>query len=259
MDSSSEYFPLQEEILGEILGKEVRRVNYQHIINGNRVVFIGENHSNASIRDHLGRNAQDLRVAGITHFVIEAPYNSEPTREVIARLNRGEILAIDELLSRNIELGPSYSRSARRAYAEMLLAISKVGIKIIPVDTTDLQEPVHENTNYFAAKKIADILDQEANSKIIVLYGGLHIGDTGIKPPQKSKYLLGDTIPSHLDKIDSSITHTSIFSIGGSVNYDKTFKSRVHEARLQNEEFVIQPPQSTPYKGFDLLLHLPER
>jgi len=140
-------------------------VDYSAIVGDNKVLFLGEIHSNSAIREHIQQHAANLKAAGITHYAIEAIDNGN---DIFERLNRGE--AVD--LSR-VDVGPG-----RRDYEAAILAMAAQGIKVVAVDIDQSTKPTKEEREAHMTGNLQKILQEDPNAKIAYLVGESHSSKT---------------------------------------------------------------------------------
>lgn len=204
--------------------KEIREknepVNYSKIVGQNRVVFLGENHNNHAIREHVLRHAQEIKDSGITHYAIEA---DEASNEVLEKLNNGEPVDIS-----NIDVGPG-----RASYEQAIRAMVRAGIKVVAVDIDQSKRPSKEGREQRLTDNLLNIL-QDPNAKVAVLIGAFHT----------SRNYASEGVNSLARRVsDLEIPSTNIRFTGGSETIPRNLTEPISRVFLGNTEFMLDLAQ----------------
>lgn len=138
-------------------------VDYSKILGDARVLFLGEDHHNFSIPDHIVDHAADLKKAGITHFAIEANADEE-NNDALEKLNKGEV--VDPL-----PFGLAAGTLGPYIYTDQIFEVSKQGIQIVAVD--ELQYRDAERRESTMTNRLLKIL-QDPNARVAFRVGLNH-------------------------------------------------------------------------------------
>lgn len=232
-----------DKIVSEIKDKH-QPVDYTQIVDGRRVIFLGEDHHNHSIRYHLVQHAPDLKKAGITHYAIEA---SETGNTVFGKLNKDESVDLSQ-----VDVGPG-----RKDYEEAITALATLGIKVVAVDVDRSTRPSKEEREARLTENINKLLQEDPNSKIAVLIGALHT----------SRYYVSGGVPSVGKRLmEAGVATVNVYFFGGEKVTPKVLTDATGQAGLAYQEFMLnfRPytiSDNTPYgKGeADWVIHLPQQ
>lgn len=207
-------------------------IDYRRILGENRVLFLGLNHFNFFVAEHVTRYARYLKELGITHYAIEAQPN---TADALARLNRGEGVDLSSvLLCPEISLAPQAHEAAARAFA-------KEGIIVVPVDMdlalyrgeADREEKIYNN--------IKAIIEKEPNARIAVLIGAAHASKSYLEEE-------GGSVRVRLNR--DNITTSSVCYTGGLDMYPQQFLAATYAAGAHEEDFVIHDNADGEHNSF---------
>lgn len=239
------------------VGKEIvaRRqpVNYTTILgNNSRILFLGDDHQDFAIRDHLVRYAQGVRAAGITHYAIEA-HADTPTKEAFAKLNQGEDV---DLLAVNV--CPIQTANVKMNYEAATRAIAALGIQIVPIDIKTKVREIREST---LAQNLLDILRVDSKARVAVLIGDGHtqrfelsfmMSALGVKP-------LGARVTK------AGYQTVNVTYIGGDRAIDPVswINSLARTENVAQEEFMLDTRSIKglplhPWVDADFIIHLPQ-
>lgn len=219
-------------------------VDYAQIIGDNRVLFLGEDHSNHAIRDHVASHAVDLKQAGVTHYAIEA---KDEGNAVFKRLNNGEAVDLS-----GVDVGPG-----REDYELAIRAMARQGIKVVAIDIDQSKKPSKEEREAHMAQKLNVILESGPNEKVAVLIGGNHT-------IRKYKSEGVESLAQRM--INTGVPVVVAQLAGGESQIPRSLLEAAQTAGLANQEFVLdlRPYQDSQYVIFgagnaDLAIHLPQR
>lgn len=235
------------ELIDRELTTNKKPVDYKTIIDGNRVLFLGETHENYPIRDHIATHAQDLRDSGITHYAIEALSSGADTFAKLARDPETDLSAVD--------VGPNPYEGARESYIGTIRAMARTGILVIPIDIQHEDPEVREQ---HLTDRVEAILRNNPNAKVAVLIGTMHtnrvVGTSDV--PHGSLPHLGY-------RISQQFSTVNVQFIGGTEKYNTLTKSS-RSLGLVKEEFMLdmRPYRETKNAPFsdgpaDYVIHLP--
>ncbi|MGW4132338.1 hypothetical protein [Amycolatopsis japonica] len=213
-------------------------VDWNTIVGNNRVVLLGEGHTNRSVRDFLSGQARAMREAGITHYGIEAP--AHPAFE---ELNAGRSASLS-----GVTVGPK----GFEGYELAILAMRAEGITIVPLD---LDQPVPSGgdaRDRHMADTIGRVLSQDPNAKIAALLGEQHT--------VKSRLSWGPTRAGAILHA-SQYPVTSVVFKGGNVSFGM-LAAAVRNKHAAGETFFadLRPHHAaggTLLTASDALIHLP--
>jgi len=221
-------------------------VDYSAIVGDNRILFLGENHSNTAIREHIQQHAVNLKNAGITHYAIEA---KDTGNEVFERLNKGE--AVD--LSR-VDVGPG-----RRDYEEAIQAMAAKGITVVAVDIDQSLKPTKEEREAHMTRNLQQILEENPDAKIAYLVGSFHT----------SKAVFSDGVISTRERLEEAgVSSTVVCFAGGNNDVPRVLTDAARKAGLTNREFMLDMRNYSDSKSSgvpfgagqtDYVIHLPQR
>ncbi|HQJ15686.1 MAG TPA: hypothetical protein PLJ26_04305, partial [Candidatus Omnitrophota bacterium] len=209
-----------------------QNIDYRSILGTSQVLFLGFNHFNFFVAEHIAAYAKLMKELGITHYAIEA---QPKTADAIARLNKGkEVDFGDILLCPEISLAPQAHVAAAAAFA-------KEGITVVPVDMdlADYQGDADREEKIY--KNIKAILDNNPGARIAVLIGAAHASKSYLKEE-------GGSVRLRLNR--DNIMTSSVSYTGGLDMYPVKFSAAVYRAGLHNEDFVIDENYSEPDGSF---------
>jgi len=215
-------------------------VRYETLFGGeSRVIFIGEAHNNSAIHRELRTQARELRNAGVTTFLVEA--NSDQD-ELYRLLNSGDFSRISET-----NLGPMNKEQR----TQMLQALQREGIKIIPIDDPrnyekrDRKDNDVQEREVYLAKRIQQIAASR-EGRVAVLIGLSHAARGG-----------NHTI-DFLER--DGINCRSVFFTGGRDQIPKIVTESARRSGIGYEKFMFQANgKNAPYGGkADYIVHLPQ-
>lgn len=266
----------RESIVQEIKEKK-QNVDYKKLLQGKKVLFLADNHSNFSIRLHIAKHARELREAGITHYAIEA---DEGGKDVFDRLNQGEEVDLS-----GVDIGPAESASglsklgeyARTAASGLTPSISfsespyegkkgdeyaireiaKQGIKVVPIDIDQSTKPSKEEREAHLTQGVSRILETNTEAKVAVLIGGYHT--------------LKRFEPEGVKSVGKRITEAdyptaTIQFTGGMSEIPRMVTDGAREAGVDNQEFLLDMQPYSDISGSvpfgagetDYAIHLPQ-
>jgi hypothetical protein len=141
-----------------------RSVDWNAVVGDHRAVLLGELHYNAPGREFLAGQARAMRVAGITHFGVEASPHS-----AFDELNAGRPVDLAQVGSRHLS-----------GYEQAIRAMNAVGITVVPLDMHRSAHPARDARDArdrHMADTIAGILSEGPSTKVAALLGSLHTGN----------------------------------------------------------------------------------
>ncbi|MEU2043443.1 hypothetical protein [Nocardia niwae] len=229
---------------GLVEALEYRRpVDWGELMRDNRILLLGEDHSNVAARHFLQEQAAALRAAGVTHYGIEAPHHP-----AIDALNAGLRPNLAE-----VRFGPGWA-----TYQEVVEAMAAEGIEIVPFDVTNPASPhgsaLRDVRESAMAKHIAEVMAADPSAKMVVLVGRLHI-TRDLAEWARTTGAYGHPLAARLT--DAGLTTRTVGVWGG--NDPLSVVERVHAA---DETFMADlPPRSDarsrpPLWEADAILHL---
>lgn len=251
-------------------------VDYKQLLQGKRVLFLADNHSNLSIRLHIAQHAQELKEIGITHYAIEA---DDRGKVVFDRLNQGEEVDLSGVdigragkaarLKRLSEftkmavsgLSPLDSfkeepHEGRKGDEYAIREIAKQGIKVVPIDMDQSGKPSSEEREVHLTKGITKILESDSEAKVTVFIGGNHT----------LKKYESEGVPSVGKRIaESGYPTITIRFTGGKSDMPRMITDGARAAGVQNQEFLLDMRPYADVSGFvpygvgetDFVVHLP--
>ncbi len=215
----------QENTVKEIKNRH-QPVDYTQVVADNRVLFLGENHRNHSIRRHLVQHARELKKAGITHYAIEA---NEGGNTIFEKLNRGESVDLSQ-----VDVGPG-----RTDYEDAIRALAALGIKVVAIDIDQRSRPSREEREARLTENINRILQENPNSRVAVLIGDSHT----------LRHHVSEGVPSVGKRLmEAQVPIVNIYFTGGKSLIPKLITSAVSRAGLDNHEFMLD---FRPYTNLD--------
>jgi hypothetical protein len=229
---------------GLVEALEYRRpVDWGELMRDNRILLLGEDHSNVAARHFLQEQAAALRAAGVTHYGIEAPHH--PAIDALNADLRPDLTGV--------RFGPGWE-----TYREVVEAMNAEGIKIVPFDVAQPASPhgsaLRDVRESAMAKHIAEVMTADPNAKMVVLVGRLHI----TRDPAEwaiTTGAYGHPLAARLT--DAGLTTKSVGVWGG--NDPLSVVERVHAA---DETFMADLPSRSdangrpPHWEADAILHL---
>jgi hypothetical protein len=233
---------ISPSVAAQELSAHRQDVDYRQILGDSRILFLGEDHSNHSIRSHVQRHAAQLREAGITHYAIEA---DEAGNEVFEGLNHGENVDLT-----SVDVGPG-----QEDYRAAILAMASQGIKIVAVDIDQSNRPSKEQREARLTENISRIVDSNPEAKVAILIGGFHAhrGRTSGFP----------YVAVRLE--DAGHPTRVVYFAGGEDNTPTSVTDAANQAGLAQTEFMLnmEPYVGEKYVPFgsgmcDYLIHLPQ-
>ena len=233
---------------GQYLLSIKQPVRYEVLLGGKpRIIFLGEAHTNSAIHRELQAQADGLRSAGITTFLIEA--NSDQGN-LFKLLNSGDFSLIYEtgLGPLGRQLGP-VNREQR---VQMVKVLHSEGIEILPIDDPINYEKKEltgrdslERDKYLARKVQEVAMSREG--KIAALVGSLHA-------IRGSDYSVIDLLERQ------GIECRSIFFAGGEGKTPEIVTESAKRYGIDREKFAFQVRGvKAPYGiNVDYIVHLPQ-
>ncbi|MGW4330321.1 WXG100-like domain-containing protein [Nocardia sp. NPDC004573] len=242
LSGSTDVFNAHDQPLRDAL--EYRRpVDWGELIRDNRILLLGEDHSNVAARQFLQEQAAALRAAGVTHYGIEAPHHP-----AIDALNAG--LRPDLT---GVRFGPGW-----KTYREVVEAMAAEGITIVPFDVAHPASPhgsaLRDVRESAMAKNITEVMAADPNAKMVVLVGRLHI----TRDPAEWAMTTGayaHPLAARLE--DAGLTSKTVGVWGGNDPL-----SAVEQVRASGETFMADLPSRGDADGrpprweADAILHL---
>ena len=261
----------------ETIAKEIKAkrqaVDYREIFKERQCIFLGDNHANSSIREHIGHNASNMKAAGVTHFAIEADDNGKP---VFDKLCQGEQVDLS-----NVDVGPAESAARLSKLGEMVRAaasgsalssdtndayagragdehvirsVAKVGLHIVPIDMDQSTKPTGEERERHLSDGLLRIYQQYPDAKVAVLIGGFHT----------LKRYKSEGIETVAQRVANAGYKTaSVQFAGGRSDSPMNMTEGARNAGVANEEFIIdlnpyKTSRSVPYGPgeADYVIHL---
>lgn len=237
------------EINPETIHLKQLSVDYGRILGNAKVLFLGEDHHNYAIPDHIEDHAPDFKKAGITHFAIEANAEEE-NNAVLEKLNKGEEV---DRLPESLTAGTL----TPYIYEGQILAIAKQGIQIVAVDELQFDDP--ERREAFMANSLLKIL-QEPHARVAFRVGLDHANR--IKE-------IKEGVPSVASRLSNAgIPIKVVDFVGGevAVSSDESrfelLSENIRNAGLARKEFMLDakdnPDLPLEVTGADFYIHLPE-
>jgi len=229
------------DVVGEHLAAIKQECNYETLVGGEaRIIFFGETHSNSPIHRDIQSQARNLRKAGVTRFLVEAP-DSQKQRELFSLINSGDLSRIDET-----NVGP-LSRTSR---VQMIEALQHAGIEILPIDDPrqydrETRESREEREEYITQR--TEEITQKRKGKVVVLIGRHHAdrGTTSAVGMLEARKRKCRTVlfTGGLDEIPTIVTRSA------------------QKAGIASKKFMFQAKEvSAPFGGkADWLVHLPQQ
>ncbi len=218
-------------------------VDYKKIVGDSRVLFIGEQHYNYKIREHITNHSVQLKAAGVTHYAIEA---RPSTNWALRKLNDGRDVDLS-----GIDLGPgkgpTYERAIRTLVSE--------GIKIFAVDLNVYKNHSAEERESHITSNIKKILDMGSDVKVAVLIGELHA--------HKEALIYG--VPTTNERlVKDGIQTVAVNFVGGASSGPLILMDSVVKAGLNAREFMIEVASSeivaVKYRpSADFVIYLPRK
>ncbi|QLZ69492.1 hypothetical protein FOLKNPGA_02286 [Legionella sp. PC1000] len=206
---------------------------------------MGEVHagdSGSPFRDFGIEVMPQLAKAGATHLAIEAPDDRG-----VDSFNKTGVLnpkALPELLQDNNYIG-------------LLQSVRNSGLQIITVDNGDPDSPVSRNQQM--VDKIANILKQNANAKIVFWVGSTHLKILGKPDEFSAGYLLHKMYPNEMVSIYGDMDWLDIPS--ALVHASKGAKTPIALSPVQAKSIGDLPAGASGYhlKNFDLIITFPKK
>lgn len=227
------------ELIDRELTTKRKPVDYKTIIDGNRVIFLGETHENYPIRDHIVAHAQEFRDSGITHYAVEALSSGADTFANLVSNPDTDLSAVD--------VGPNPYEGARDSYISAIRAMARTGIQVVPID----RQTDPETREQHLTDQIDALLKKNPNAKVAVLIGTIHTNRT-----------VGTMV--HLgNRISQRYSTVNVGFVGGTEKFNPITKSS-RRLGLVDEEFMVdmRPYRETKNVPFsegpaDYVIHLP--
>lgn len=202
--------------------------------NSDRVIVIGELHDDLSVKEELVSHMQDIRKAGITHIALEALSTNFQYLLDAYQQNDKYADVVDSVLRR-------YWGWLPRAYMDVIQSAKKSKLKLVAIDQPPEQAVPfnYDQHDQYMADGLAQILEQEPASRILVLAGNLH-AETG--------------------KLPTLLKSEGIKSTSYVFNDDRCglFRFMAQEAGLDSKRFMLfLPPNNT--LRFNGYIHIPSQ
>lgn len=140
-----------------------RPVDWNAVVGENRVILLGEAHSNVAIRSFLAAQARSMREAGITHYGIEAP-----PHPAFDELNAGRMVDLT-----GVSVGPGFP-----GYEQTIRAMRNAGITVVPLDLDQSLPLAADARDRHMADTITQIVSQDPDAKVVALLGRFHSGNS---------------------------------------------------------------------------------
>jgi hypothetical protein len=233
----------------EILRSKILPVDYARILGNATILFLGENHHNFSIPDHVEGIAPDLKKAGITHFAIEADAD-DTNNAALELLNRGE--DIDRL-----PFGLAAGTLSPFIYVAQIRAMAKEGIQVVAVDQLQYDDP--EKRESFMTSQVLKIL-QDPSVKLAFRVGLDHANR------RKDVEEGVSSVATRLSK--EGFTISVVDFVGGDevITSDEprleSLKERIRKMGLAEQEFMFDmktnPTLFPNDSDADYYIHLPQ-
>ncbi|HUD20328.1 MAG TPA: hypothetical protein VMR81_07840 [Patescibacteria group bacterium] len=228
----------------EELSKAAHPVDYPQMVNGSKVLMLGETHGNERIGDHLIAHISELQKLGFTHYVIEAPVSSK---------------AVIDTLKTDPELDLSTTRLGPDSdyyYQQIVRAMVHAGVEVVPI----AMEKHNGRQDYekIMVSNFTALLKDRAVNKVVTLIGGGHV----VKNPFPGPELSLDVAPQ---LIKSGVSVSSAQLVGGRSDLPPRFIRAVEKLGLRDHEFMvdmrayqIQPFDELYDLRSDYIVHLPK-
>ncbi len=233
-------FKLQGERYKEIK-KFHEAVSYEKIVKDARIILLGDLHGSNSIKDHIEGHISELKVAGITHFLVEVDI---ATQAIFDRMNMGEMVDLS-----NVYLGLG-SRKLRKT----LPIVAAQGLKLIAINVPLTPSTSKEDREKGLAQNIQKIVSEDTTTKVAVLIGTDHT---------RSYHLAEKEVPTVAERLtQTGIPMVRVNFLGGDTN--QAWEQIINEAGLKDKEFMIdlRPFEGSIYVPLagrsDLIIHLQE-
>lgn len=219
----------QQDFLAEAV-RQRRPVDWGELMRDNRVLLLGENHSNDTVREFLRQQAAELRRAGITHYGIEAPHHP-----AFDALNAG--LPVDW---GDVRCGPGWGN-----WTDAVEAMAAQGIQIVPFDVNQpgspRGSPLRDIREAAMAKTIAEVLRGDPNARMVVLVGNLHL----IRDTSTWSHKTGGYAPPLAARLeDAGFAPRTVSMVGGTIP-----ESRLSEGDTAGETFMVEIPTADTAGG----------
>jgi hypothetical protein len=266
------------ETISQEIKEKKQTVDYKKLLQDKRVLFLGDNHSNSSIRLHIAQHSKELKEAGVTHYTIEA---KDSGRNVFDRLNNGENVDLS-----TVDVGPAESAAGlsrlgslasmaasgfsplggfseevyegRKGDEHAIRAMAKQGIKIVPIDMDQSGSHSREEREVHLTKGITGILESDPKAKVAVIIGGDHT--------------LKRYEPNGIASVGKRVAKAgyptaTIQFTGGKSDMPRNITDGARAAGVASQEFILdmQPyadsKTSIPYGAgeTDYVIHLPQK
>ncbi len=231
------------------------------------VVFLGEEHTDATSQNFIAGQAEKMKAAGITHFGVEMPSQWQPMLDKWAAGDNDARAEFKDALTKGTD-EQRYPGLPER-YVNMIDSMIKAGIKPVALDVphkSPLSPEGYTDRNKHTTDIIGGIIKDNPDARIVALGGSNHSGRSAI----------GESLDTQLKNnhgIESTVIHTS----GGDQTQrysrlsfneanEKNDGSRPHEtvARFAkhmniNEPFTIKADKNLPAGGADAFLYIPKK
>ncbi|MBO0880378.1 MAG: hypothetical protein J2P17_08510, partial [Mycobacterium sp.] len=214
-------------------------VDWNMVVGDNRVVLLGEAHSNTPIRDFLTAQAQAIKAAGVTHYGIEAP-----PHPAIDKLNDGRRAYLG-----GVHVGPGESAG----YERVIQAMSAAGIIIVPLDLDPSGSWPAGARDKHMADTITAIVSENPGAKVAALLGEFHtINEESEGQPAAGQILHASGYPT-----------TTVQFAGGAEEYTRTLLAealRNHNATGETFYADLRDYHNAGGSyapGHDAVIHLP--
>lgn len=236
----------RESARREILTKG-EAVDYAKIVGKHHILFLGENHSNHAIREHIARNAAALREAGITHYLIEANEDGNDRLEALSHSGDADLTGV--------ATGPAKETAGDRwCYEKAIRAMAREGIRVVAIDVP-AKTPLEDREQHLL-KRIKAFVEEDPRNVVAVLIGASHV-DT-------SKLVLG-TVPVRQRLAEAGITASTVRFVGGNDSFPQFFSDAVAHLNWNEKEFMLDMRSYADTESFfgigrlDFLVHVAHR
>jgi len=229
--------------IGEHLAGIKRPCDYKVLLSDDPVIFLGESHSNTAIHEEIRSNADNLRSAGVTTVLVEAP-DTKIQKRLFDRINSGDFSRI-----KKTNLGPlSMSKTAR---TQMVKSLHHAGIEILPIDDPRRYEGAirykedDAESELYISERIKEIV-RKKRGRSAVLFGMAHA--------TRGRGSAVDLVE------EKGIKCRTIFFIGGSEEIPIMVTESAKRVGISGEKFAFQAHESNgPFGGrADWIVHLPQ-
>lgn len=139
-----------------------------------RVLAIGELHDSAEgLRHEVAAMMKNLQQAGATHLLLEMPITMKPA------LDKFLATGIYDVNDGSVPHDKHFYLLEEPAYRELLLAAKSAGLAVQPLDMPDYFRRDRPERNEYMARGIKQVLEADAQNKVIFWGGNNHLNNTG--------------------------------------------------------------------------------